>query len=455
MQPWCWTCTTGGSPRTAWPTWPIRRRPCPSSPNARGLRWRKAPTARPPSPAMPTWAWPARWSAGGERQARLQRGQERATVDLTGLYPATACIDALSATMPQGRLGAGEITWTPWLVGPRRRRWPASTLAASRPTGPAPSMAWCWPPARSATTAACSPTSRRRVSAGPCASARCPGAARCTSTAMPIRGDVALRLGDNRIEARGRIAQAIEVDRHVRAAAAGRPAPPMAAACCGTPGAARRAQHPDPRRRPGGRWHRSATTAPTTLVARGALPWARGAGNLVDARGLEAGSPLTGLQATLRGAVGNCSGPNAQSEYGTVALRGVMRPRNARAGPTLATLARSRCDGQPLDPAGTGALGLGWPATAACRKPACARRTAATCAPMPTGAARADLRGSGPLALLVPYLPERGDGRPWVFSAAAPIWSPGWQAVGASWRHRHPDPPGPRRVRNACAHAAT
>ena len=60
------------------------------------------------------------------------------------------------------------------------------------------------------------------------------------------------------------------------------------------------------------------------LVARGALPWARGAGSLVvDARGLEAGIPLTGLQATLRGAVERLQvDANAQSEYGTVALRG-------------------------------------------------------------------------------------------------------------------------------------
>ena len=406
--------------------------------NARGLRWRSADGAT-------TIAGDAdlgvagtleRWGVKG--QARLQRGQERATVDLTGLGHRDGLrIDALSATMPQGRLqGAGEVTWAP------RLSWTSkATLAGFDPGYFAPD----WPGAVDGVVLASGAirddgrlladveasrlggTLRKRPLSGR-------GALHVDGDAY--RGDVALRLGDSRIEARGRIAQAIEVDATFAPLRLDDLLPDGRGVLRGRLALRGARSTPDLDVDLAGDGIAFGDYRADHLVARGALPWARGAGSLVvDARGLEAGIPLTGLQATLRGAVERLQvDAQAQSEYGTVALRGDAARNGARWSGTLATLA--------LDPAVGSRWTLqaparwGWDGRNGSLSQACLRAADGgdLCADADWPRRGLDLRGTGlPLALLVPYLPERSDGRPWVFSGSADLVA-GLRAVGASWR---------------------
>src|SRR5690606_39484496 len=83
--------------------------------NARGLRWTSADgaTAVAADGDFGLAGKPERWALKG--QARLQRGDDRATVDLAGHGDRDGMrIDRLVAAMPQGRLdGSGELARSP------------------------------------------------------------------------------------------------------------------------------------------------------------------------------------------------------------------------------------------------------------------------------------------------------------------------------------------------------
>ena len=98
--------------------------------NARGLDWRSTDgkTEIGGDADFGIAGTPERWALKG--QARLQRGDERATVDVTGNGLRDRMrVTALRASMPQGRLDAtGEIAWSP------RLEWTAkATLAGFDP----------------------------------------------------------------------------------------------------------------------------------------------------------------------------------------------------------------------------------------------------------------------------------------------------------------------------------
>ena len=98
--------------------------------NARGLHWRSADgkTDVGGDADFGLAGKPERWALKG--QARLQRGSERASVDITGTGNRDGMdVQALRATMPQGRLDAtGNVAWTPTL------KWNAdATLAGFDP----------------------------------------------------------------------------------------------------------------------------------------------------------------------------------------------------------------------------------------------------------------------------------------------------------------------------------
>jgi translocation and assembly module TamB len=104
-----------------------------------------------------------------------------------------------------------------------------------------------------------------------------------------------------------------------------------------------------------------------------------------------------------------------------------------------------------VDAAATGALVVGRSSGALSRACLLSNAGGTLCADADWPRRSLDLQGEKlPLALLVPYLPERDDGRPWVFSGEAGLTA--HRAGGNAWRgtarspggRRHPQPPARR-----------
>jgi translocation and assembly module TamB len=161
------------------------------------------------------------------------------------------------------------------------------------------------------------------------------------------------------------------------------------------------------------------------LSAKGRLPWRSGNGALaIDARGVEAGTPLSGLQANLRGAVERLQfDANAQGEIGTLSHPGrceqAGRALAGHAGIALRVRATTR---RALVAATARALGPGMVATARCRRPACAPAMAADLC------ANADWPRRG--------LELQGDKLPLALAVAVFAGTRRRPPVGAAWRHR-------------------
>ncbi|MEG3051054.1 MAG: translocation/assembly module TamB, partial [Thermomonas sp.] len=183
--------------------------------NARGLHWRSADgkTDVGGDADFGLAGKPERWALKG--QARLQRGTERATVDITGTGNRDGMdVQALRATMPQGRLDAtGNIAWTPTL------KWKAdATLAGFDPGYFLPD----WPGAINGTLTSTgelrdgSKGLLAHVDAsklgGQLRKRALSGRATVDIDGDAYRGDVALGLGSSRIDAKGSIAATMQVD---------------------------------------------------------------------------------------------------------------------------------------------------------------------------------------------------------------------------------------------------
>ncbi|HWS78615.1 MAG TPA: translocation/assembly module TamB domain-containing protein, partial [Thermomonas sp.] len=363
-----------------------------------------------------------RWAVKG--QARLQRGQERATVDVTGNgFRDRMQVTALRASMPQGRLDAsGEVAWSP------RLSWTAkATLAGFDPGYFAPD----WPGAVNGVVL--SSGVRRdngtlladveaRDLGGSLRGRALGGRGTLNIDGDHYAGDVALSLGNSRIDARGRIAAGIDIDANLS---------PLQLDDL----------LPDGRGSVRGRLKlRGARNAPDIdvdlrgdgvafgdyraerFVAKGRLPWRNGNGMLVvDAQGLQLGLPLTSLRAGLRGSVERLQfDADAQSTFGALALRGDANKQGTRWQGALAAL--------QFDPPKGAAWTLqqparwSWDGSSGALSRACLLSNAGgtLCADADWPRRGLNVQGDTlPLALLVPYLPERSDGRPWVFSGEA------------------------------------
>lgn len=406
--------------------------------NARGLRWRSADgkTAVGGDADFGLAGTPERWAVVGN--ARLQRAAERATVRLDGLGDRNGLrVRALHAEMPQGRMEAtGSVVWEP------RLRWEADArLAGFDPGYFVPD----WPGAingRLQSQGELRDDGRllahveARDLGGSLRKRPLSGRATVDIDGDAYRGDVALGLGASRIDARGRIASTIEVDatlaplrlddllpgghgnvRGVLKLRGARDAPDINVDLSGNDVAwgDYRAQR---------------------FSARGRLPWRNGDGALaVEAGGLQFGLPFAELRATLHGAVERLRfDADARGEIGAIRVDGDARKQGARWQGALAALTFAPARGaswalqQPAN--------WSWDGQRGALSRACLLSNAGgdLCAEADWPRRGLSVAGSKlPLALLVPYLPERSDGRPWLFNGDANLTARVVPA-GNAWR---------------------
>lgn len=406
--------------------------------NARGLRWQDAAgnTAVLADADLGIAGKPERWALQG--QARLARGDDRATVDVTGSGDRDGMrFQRLRAAMPQGRLDAsGTLAWTPAL------RWQAQAqLAGFDPGYFAPD----WPGAidgalRSSGALRDGKGLLAHVEArelgGTLRGRALAGRGQVDIDGDAYAGDLALALGDSRIQAKGSMASAIAVDAKFAPLRLDDLLP-------GGKGMLR-----------GSLTLRGARNAPDVAVdlagsdlafgdyrasrvqAKGRLPWRQGDGALlIDADGVQAGLPLTRLHASLRGAVERLRfDVDAGNDRAALALAGSARKQGARWQGGLATLS--------LAPAAAAKWTLQQPATwswdgrSGALSSTCLQSAlgGTLCASADWPRRGVDLRGSDlPLALASDWLPRREDGRAWAFAGQLDLVAQ-LRPQGGSWR---------------------
>ncbi|WP_374609075.1 translocation/assembly module TamB domain-containing protein [Thermomonas sp.] len=407
--------------------------------NARGLRWTSedGKTAIGGDADFGVAGKPQAWALKG--QARLQRGNERATVDVTGTGNRDGMrVDALRATMPQGRLDAvGNVAWSPLV------KWQAdATLAGFDPGYFAPD----WPGAingRLASTGELRDAGKGLLAhvdagklGGQLRKRALSGRATVDIDGDAYRGDVAIGLGNSRIDAKGSIASTMQVDANLAPLHLDDLLPDGKGVLRGTLQLRGARNAPDIDIDLDGSGIAFGDYRADSIRAKGRLPWNKGNGALaIDARGVDAGLPLTGLQANLRGAVERLQfEADAQGEIGTLAVQGDANKQGTRWQGTLAALQFAPQLGarwtlqQPTRWAWDGRNGT--------LSQACLRSTDGgdLCANADWPRRGLDLQGDKlPLALAVPYLPERSDGRPWALHGDLDLAAQ-LRPVGNTWR---------------------
>ena len=406
--------------------------------NARGLRWRSADrrTEIGGDADFGIAGKPERWAAIGK--ARLQRGKERAKIDFDGIGDGAGVrMRRLHAAMPQGRLDAtGTLAWEP------RLRWDADArLAGFDPGYFLPD----WPGAingRIQTDGELrdSGTLRAHLDARELGG-RLRGRALAGRGTLDIDGDayageVALTLGQSRIDARGRIAATIDVDANLSPLQLSDLLPEGRGSVRGTLKLRGARNAPDIEVDVVGNDVAFGEYRAGSLVAKGRLPWRNGGGALaVDASDLQAVVAFSELHADLRGAVERLQfDARARGDLGTLVLRGDARKQGARWQGALAALQFDPPRGAAWtlqQPAGWSWDGRNGALSRACLA---SNAGAALCANADWPRRGLDVQGNGlPLALLVPYLPERSDGRSWLFNGEATLAAQ-LKPVGNTWR---------------------
>ena len=432
------------------------RQPAPGQPdtsnlrfavNARGLTWGGQAQGNPDTPAIVADAdfgiagKPEAWAAIGT--ARFTRDGQRADLRFDGRGNGEqVAIRSLRATMPTGTLDAtGNARWSPQLG------WDLdATLAGFDPGYFLPA----WPGAVNGRFAT---RGSARKGGGFDATLDVPqlrgrlrgraldGRGDLELRGDDIRGDVALSLGNSRLEARGRIAGAsansvLDVDARFAPVHLDDLWPDAAGSLRGTLEltGARDAPNIDADLTGSGlRWGDYRADA---LQARGRLPWRGGNGALdIDAQGIDVGLAVDSLRIDARGAVESLQlDADARSELGTLALVGNASKRGNAWQGALASLQLAPVKGaqwrlqQPAR--------FAWDGRNGALSNACLASSGggALCANADWPRRGLDVDGSGlPLALLTPYLPERTDGRPWLLRGELALDAQ-VRPLGSSWR---------------------
>ena len=406
--------------------------------NARGLQWRSADgkTAVGGDADFGIAGKPELWAAVGK--ATLRRGEETARLDFDGIGDqAGVRVRKLQATMPQGRLDAdGTVAWTPALA------WKANaTLAGFDPGYFAPD----WPGAvngRIASDGDMRDNGRLRAQVdvrelgGSLRGRALGGRGHFDIDGDDYGGDVALSLGASRIDARGRLASSIEIDAHLAPLQLNDLLPDGRGVVRGSLKLRGARNAPDVEADLSGSEMAFGDYRAQAFVAKGRLPWRSGSGSLaLDARGLQLGLPLAELHADLRGAVERLQfDATARGEIGVLALRGDANKQGSRWQGALAAL--------QFDPAKGAAWSLqqparwSWNGGSGALSRACLLSNAGgtLCADADWPRRGVNLQGDQlPLALLVPYLPEREDGRPWALVGEAALVAQ-LKPAGNAWR---------------------
>ena len=396
------------------------------------------------------------WTAQGD--ATLLRGAERAGVSLKARGDdKTAQIGTLRATMPTGRLdGGGQVWWSPTL------RWQADVRLAGFDPG------YFLPDWRGAVNGRLRSTGDTRSDGGLDArvdaselGGRLRGRAlsgRANVIAhLPARegdligaeGEIAVGLGSSRIDAKGRVADTLEIDAKFSPLQLNDLLPNGEGVLRGTLKLTGARTQPNIDVDLAAQSLRYDDWKAESLRVNGRLPWRAGAtGALsIDGENVDAGLAFTRLQLDARGAVEALSvDGDADTSFGKLALAGDVAKRGAQWTGALNALR--------LAPTTGPAWSLQAPARFTVTPTANATRlqlasscfnaadsTGSLCADIdwPT---RADVRGKAvPLGLLAAYLPERDDGRDWLLRGDIDVDAQ-VRPNGASWQ-------GTARVRSA------
>ncbi len=372
------------------------------------------------------------WTAAGD--ATLLRGTERAAVSLKARGDdKTARFETLRATMPTGRLdGSGELAWTPTL------RWQADARLAGFDPG------YFLPDWRGAVNGRLRLTgaTRRdggldvRVDAndlgGRLRNRALSGRANVL-VRLPVRdaaridgeGEIALGLGSSRIEAKGRVAETLDVAATFSPLQLNDLLPTGDGVLRGTLKLSGARTQPNIDVDLIGQSLRWDDWKAGSLRANGRLPWRAGADGAlsIDGENVEAGLLFSRLRLDARGAVEALRiDGDADTSFGALAVTGNLDKRGAQwagilsalrfaptTGPAWALQSPARFSATP-SPRGTR---LQIASSCFSKTPATTDRAGSLCADIdwPT---RADVRGTSlPLTLLEPYLPQRDDRRAW------------------------------------------
>lgn len=389
--------------------------------NARGLQWRSEDGATQVrgDADFGLAGKPELWAAIGN--AKLQRGNDRADVRLDGVGDRDGVrIRALQATMPQGRLDAnGTLAWNPNLA------WKAdATLAGFDPGYFAPD----WPGAidgklQSNGQVRDNGSLLAHVDAkqlgGTLRKRALSGRATLDMDGDTYAGDVALALGQSRIDAKGKIAATMQVDANVSPLQLNDLLPDGRGSLRGTLSMRGARNAPDVAIDLDGSDIAFGDYGAGRFTAKGRLPWRSGDGALaIDAQGLQLGLPFAELHANLRGAVERLRfDADARGDIGAIALNGDANRQGTRWQGTLSALR--------FDPAKGAQWTLqqatrwSWDGSSGALSRACLASNAGgnLCADADWPRRGLNVRGEQlPLTLLVPYLPERSDGRPWLLN---------------------------------------
>lgn len=259
--------------------------------------------------------------------------------------------------------------------------------------------------------------------------------------AAAYQGDIALTLGTSQVEAKATIAQTLDVEARFTPLHLDDLLPEAVGVLRGTLRLTGARHAPDVAADLTGSGLRYRDYRAQSLSANGQLPWRGGNGQLaVRASGLQAGLRFDALRIDARGAVQALQlDADARGEIGTLALSGNVGKRGNTWQGALASLRLAPVRGvqwrlrQPArfrwtssTRAGrTGALGN-----------ACLGSSAGgtLCATADWPRRGLDVTGHGlPLALALPYLPERGDGRPWLLHGEIALTAQ-LRALGNRWR---------------------
>lgn len=410
---------------------------------ARGLRWGQGSDAIGASADFKFNGITSKWNAVGT--GVLVRGKDTAQVAFDGIGDGGGItFNALRATMPQGRLDAnGRFGWAPAL------NWKADATLAGFDPG---YFLTDWKGAlngRIATTGngrkdgridivldaqQLGGTLRGRAIAG-----RAKVNLRTAATAkdvMEFGGDVALTLGGSRIDATGRVDRAFAVDARLSPLRLDDLLPNAAGTLTGTLKITGPRNGPDIDADLSGTGLRYGNYRAAALVARGRLPWSNGSGDLhVTGTGIDAGMAFDRLDAHATGAMERLAlTANASGGMGQVAITGnALKQGNDWRG-TLSSLHLAPTKGaawQLQSAAQFAQHGGTWTLSQSCFA---STAGGSLCANAEWPRRGVQFEGHGlPLALALPYLPPRKDGKPWDLQGEIAL-NGSVQPVGASWR---------------------
>lgn len=230
-------------------------------------------------------------------------------------------------------------------------------------------------------------------------------------------GDIALGLGGSRIEAEGRIADTLDIDARVAPLQLADLLPDGHGRLEGTIQLEGRRDAPDLSADLRGDALGVAGYAADRLSLQGDLPWRGGGGRLtLQAQGVQAGVALDTLDVQARGAVEALQlDAEARGEIGELSLAGGVDRRGAAWQGQLARLRLAPARGASWtleQPAGFRIAGADIRLDRSCLA---ASEGGHLCASADWPRQGVAVQGEQlPLLLVEPYLPERGDGRPWV-----------------------------------------